>query len=148
MGGKPIFVTPQNPLVRMRSHPGILWALLGLCLCSSCSIPPTQPATNQRCLPLLMGCSLPSFSQSSFSSLLPPWPCWLPAELRGGQEGLCLQHPPQCCPSGSHLGLTSLSKSLVSWLPAWPQRGHSRLVAGYLELPHSWPPDTLAPQQL
>lgn len=51
MGDKPVLVAPKNPLVRMRSNPGIPWALLGLWLCSSCSIPP-NPASNKSALPL------------------------------------------------------------------------------------------------
>lgn len=51
--------------------------------------------------------------------------------------GLWLRHPPQCCPSGSHIGFSSLSKSLVSSVPApcWPQHVQAWLLAGYLELP-------------
>lgn len=50
MGDKPVLVAPKNPLVGMRSNPGICWALLGLWLCSSCSIPP-NPASNKSALP-------------------------------------------------------------------------------------------------
>lgn len=50
MGDKPVLVAPKNPVVGMRSNPGIPWALLGLWLCSSCSIPP-NPASNKSALP-------------------------------------------------------------------------------------------------
>lgn len=92
MGDKPILVTPKNPLAGTRHHPEIPWALPGLC--SSCSIPPTQPARNQHCLRPPDGMLAPSFSQSLFSALLPSSQCWLPAELQGRQEGCGCTSPP------------------------------------------------------
>lgn len=114
-GDKPILVTPKNPHVRMRHHPGIPWAQLGLWLCS---IPPAQPATNQLCLRPPGGMLAAFiFSELIFStaSLLAVLAACRAARQAGG---LWLPHPHQCCPSGSHSGFTSLSKSLVSSVPA------------------------------
>lgn len=108
---KPILVTPKNPRVRMRHHPGIPWALVVL--------HPPNPASNKSALPLpsWWDARCLHFLRAYFQHCLTPRSAGCLQSCKAGRRAVAATSP-QCCPSGSHSGFTSLSKSLVSSVPA------------------------------